>query len=85
MKGAGTTAFLVNGDTTNVLVKYDGVGGGVLIRSYGYYNRVVASSKGGGSRSLDTALPGNGAIVVIEHTGEWSINKVKEVVDDEKK
>lgn len=84
-EGTGSTAFVVNGETQNVAVKSEGTG--IIIRSYGYQNRVILNrTTGGGSQTADTALPGNGSIITVQYSGEWSIDKAKEVpVDEESK
>ena len=81
ISGTGAGAFIVNGDTVKAVVET--VGSGFVMRSYGYDNRVIFRNGGGGTQVADLAIPGNGAIIVISHTGEWKITKAKEVVVDE--
>jgi hypothetical protein len=82
ISGTGAKAFLVNGKTVNVLIADDGAG--FNLYSYGYQNRVLESNNSG-SQNLNTALPGNGTIVIVDYDKPWSITKAKKVVSEEAK
>lgn len=83
LEGTGSTAFIVEGDTTKVSVTNHG--SGMIIRSYGYSNRIIENIDGGGTMTTETALPGNGAIIVIDYNGKWEMVQVKEVEIEETK
>jgi hypothetical protein len=75
-------AFVVEGETQNVTILSGGAG--FVATSYGYAIRDLAGILAGGRRIQYSALPGNGAIIVVNYTGEWEIKEsLDTVVDDE--
>jgi len=83
LEGSGSFAFIVNGDTLKITVESERAG--LVIRSYGYDNRIVYRKGGGGTQTDDTALPGNGAVIIVENTGSWTLKEAKEIVVEEDK
>lgn len=71
-------AFVVEGETQNVTILSGGAA--FAATSYGYMIRDLGGLVAGGRRIQNSALPGNGAIIVVNYEGEWAIEEAVEVV-----